>query len=215
MNESRESAQGGLDGSVAAAKPGRTRWSWRTVDIVVVSVLGAAFGVLFAVWNNLVYPTVAGPLQNSPFAPLVSGVWLLPAVVGALVVRRPGAAVCTEIMASVVSMFAGSAWGLTVFLSGLWQGLGAEIVFAALFYRRWGVVPAVLAGGAAGLAMGLYESTTSSIAPYAWDWKVVYILSAVATGLVVAGVFGYLLVRALARTGVLAPFASGRIQDEI
>ena len=193
----------------------RGRWGWRTVDIVVASVLAAAFGVLFAAWNNLVYPTISAPLQSSPAAPLLAGVWLLPAVVGALVVRKPGAALFTEVVAATISMFFGSAWGLTVFLSGVWQGLGAELVFALLFYRRWGFVPAILAGAGAGLAMGLYEASVSSIAPYAWDWKVVYVLCAVATGTVVAGGLGYLLVRALARTGALAPFAAGRAQDEI
>ncbi|WP_298331636.1 ECF transporter S component [Haloactinopolyspora sp.] len=200
--------------SETSASP-RRRWGWRTVDIVVASVLAAAFGVLFAAWNNLVYPTISAPLASSPAAPLIAGVWLMPAVVGGLVVRKPGAALFTEVVASTISMFFGSAWGLAVFMSGVWQGLGAELVFALLFYRRWGFVPAILAGAGAGLAMGLYEATVSSIAPYAWDWKVVYVLCAVATGTVVAGVLGYVLVRALARTGALAPFAAGRTQGEI
>ncbi|WP_026875096.1 ECF transporter S component [Jiangella gansuensis] len=190
------------------------RHRWRTVDIVVASVLGVTFGLLFAIWNNFIYATVAGPLSGTPAAPLVAGVWLLPAVVGGLVIRKAGAALYTEVVAATVSMFAGSAWGLSVFMSGLWQGLGAELVFALFFYRRWGLWAAVLAGGGAGLAMGLYESIVS-VAEFSADWKLIYVLCAVATGLVIAGVLGYLLVRALARTGVLASFASGRVQSEI
>ncbi|PSL01884.1 energy-coupling factor transport system substrate-specific component [Haloactinopolyspora alba] len=190
------------------------RWRWRTVDIVVASVLAVAFGVLFAVWNNLIYPAISGPLTGSPAAPLIGGVWLLPAVVGGLVIRRPGAALYTEVVAATVSMLFGSAWGLSVFLSGVWQGLGAEVVFALLAYRRWGVVAAVFAGAGAGLAMGVYEGFVLN-APYAWDWKIVYTLCAITTGVVIAGVLGSVLVRALARTGVLAPFASGRAQAEV
>ncbi|SDU54852.1 ECF transporter S component [Jiangella alkaliphila] len=189
------------------------RHRWRTVDIVVASVIGVVFGVVFAVWNNLLYSVINAPLGALPIAPLASGVWLIPAVLGALVVRRPGAALYTEVLAATVSMFFGSAWGLSVFLSGVWQGLGAEVVLALLVYRRWGLGAAVLAGGGAGLAMGLYEIVTY-VPTYSWDWKVVYTGCAVVAG-VAAGVLAWLLVRALARTGALAPFAAGRAQNEI
>ncbi|TDE08763.1 ECF transporter S component [Jiangella asiatica] len=190
------------------------RQRWRTVDIVVASVLGVTFGLLFAVWNNLIYTTVSGPLDGTPTGPLVAGVWLLPAVVGGLVIRKAGAALYTEVVAATLSIFFGSVWGLSVFMSGVWQGLGAELVFALLLYRRWGLGAAVLAGGGAGVAMGVYEIIVS-VPQYSADWKLVYVLCAIATGLVVAGVLGHLLVRALARTGVLASFASGRTQSEI
>ncbi len=193
------------------AQPRRHRW--RTVDIVVASVIGVVFGVVFAVWNNLLYAVINAPLGALPIAPLASGVWLIPAVLGALVVRRAGAALYTEVLAATVSMFFGSAWGLSVFLSGMWQGLGAEVVLALLVYRRWGLGAAVLAGGGAGLAMGLYQLVTY-VPTYSWDWKVVYTGCAVVAG-VAAGVLAWLLVRALARTGALAPFAAGRAQNEI
>ena len=199
--------------SEQATVPAR-RHRWRTVDIVVASVLGVTFGVLFAVWNNVVYATISAPLSGSPAQPVIAGVWLIPAVVGGLVIRKAGAALYTEVVAATVSMFFGSAWGMSVFMSGVWQGLGAELVFALLLYRRWGLVAAVLAGGGAGLAMGVYEVVVY-VSTYAADWKLVYVLSAVATGLVLAGGLGWLLVRALARTGALAPFAAGRAQSEI
>lgn len=190
------------------------RRTWRTVDIVVAAVLGVTFGLLFAAWNNFVYPTISAPLSGSPFGPLLAGVWLLPAVVGGLVIRKPGAALVTEVVAATLSMLFGSVWGLTVFMSGAFQGLGAELVFALFAYRRWGLGAALLAGGGAGLAMGLYE-IVSYVPTYSADNKAIYVGSAIATGVVVAGALGWLLVRALARTGALAPFASGRAQSEI
>lgn len=199
---------------VQSTQPARPPRRWRIVDIVVASVLGVAFGVLFAAWNNFVWPTISAPLSATPASPLLAGVWLLPAVTGALVIRKPGAAFYTELLAATVSMFFGSAWGLSVFMSGVWQGLGAELVFAALAYRRWGLGAALLAGGGAGVAMGGYEI----IVYYPGldiPWKAAYVGSAIATGVVVAGGLGWLLVRSLARTGVLAPFASGRAQAEI
>jgi energy-coupling factor transport system substrate-specific component len=187
---------------------------WRTVDIVVASVMAVAFGLLFAAWNNFVYPTISVPLSGSPFGPLIAGVWLLPGVVGGLVIRRAGAAFYTEFLAATVSLFFGSSWGLTVVMSGVWQGIGAELVFLLLAYRRWGVTAAVLAGMGAGLAMGIYESIVY-VPDYSPSWKLAYIAAAIVTGAVVAGYLGWLLARSLARTGALAPFASGRAQAEI
>ncbi|HEU4543150.1 MAG TPA: ECF transporter S component [Jiangellaceae bacterium] len=200
--------------SVRSTHPASPPRRWRIVDIVVASVLGVAFGVLFAAWNNFVWPTISAPLSATPATPLLAGVWLLPAVVGALVIRKPGAAFYTELLAATVSMFFGSAWGLSVFMSGVWQGLGAELVFAAFAYRRWGLGAALLAGGGAGVAMGVYE-TIVYYPEFDVPWKAAYIGSAIATGIVVAGGLGWLLVRSLARTGVLASFAAGRAQAEI
>lgn len=195
-----------------AAGPRSTR-RWRTVDIVVAAVIGVAFGLLFAAWNNFIYP-LFGAFRETPFSPLVAGVWLLPAVVGALIVRKPGAALFTELLAATVSLFFGSVWGLTVFMSGLWQGLGAELLLALLAYRRWGFGAALLAGSGAGLAMGINE-TIVYVATYSMGNKAIYIGSSVVTGIVIAGALGWLLVRGLARTGALAQFPSGRAQTEI
>jgi energy-coupling factor transport system substrate-specific component len=189
------------------------RHTWRTVDIVVASVLGVAFGLLFAAWNNFVYPTVSLPLEATPFSPAIGAIWLMPAVIGGLVIRKAGAAVYTEVVAATTSMLFGSVWGLSVFMSGVWQGLGAEVVFALLVYRRWGVVGSVVAGAGAGLAMGINQSIVS-VPEFSLGWKSVYVLAAMAAGLV-AGILSWLLVRALARTGVLSPFASGRTQAEV
>jgi energy-coupling factor transport system permease protein len=191
--------------------PGRRRW--RTVDIIVASVLGVAFGVLFAAWNNFVYPTISAPLMSTPFSPAIGAIWLMPAVIGGLVIRLPGAALYTEVVAATTSMLFGSAWGMSVFMSGLWQGLGAELIFALLAYRRWGAGAALFAGAGAGLAMGVNQAIVS-VPEFSLDWKAVYVASAVVAGLV-AGALSWMLARALARTGALAPFASGRAQHEI
>ena len=50
-------------------------------------------------------------------------------VVGGLVIRRPGAALLCEVVAALVSMLPGTKWGFTTLVSGVLQGLGAEIAF--------------------------------------------------------------------------------------
>jgi energy-coupling factor transport system substrate-specific component len=186
-----------------------TRRRWRTVDIVVLSVVAVAGGVVFWGWSQL-WTTTSGAFSAFPPAQAVMyGVWLAPGVVGGLVVRKPGAALYTELVASMVEALLGSSWGLTVVAYGLAQGAAPELVFAVFAYRWWRLPVPVLAGAAAGLA----AATLDLVIYYgAWrgDWKLTYVALVVTSSAVVAGAGGTLLVRALARTGVLQPFASGR-----
>src|SRR3712207_167576 len=81
---------------------------WRTVDIVVTAVLGVAFGVVFWAWGLLWNATGVAFTAFPPAQAFMYGVWLLPAVVAPLVVRRPGAALFAELVASIVSALLGA-----------------------------------------------------------------------------------------------------------
>ncbi|MGH2407001.1 MAG: ECF transporter S component [Candidatus Limnocylindrales bacterium] len=183
---------------------------WRTVDIVVAAVIGVAFGVVFWAWNNVWGATA--PLFDAvkPAQYLISGVWLMPAVVAPLVVRKPGAALFAELVAAVVSALLGSVWGLDVLLSGFVQGAGAELIFAFGLYGAWGLTPALLAGAGAAIGEALhdipiyYPSDT-----FALEFQAAIVAMMLVSGVVVAGFGGWLLVRALRSAGVLEAFASG------
>ena len=183
--------------------------SWRVVDIVVASVLGVACGVVFWLWNGASVP-VGGALAFSPgLQGFLSGGWLFAGVLGGLVIRKPGAAVYTEVLAAVVSMLAGSQWGFSTLIWGAVEGLGAEIVLALFLYRHWNVVVGFLAGAGAGVTTGLMD-TTFYYGAWAVDYKIVYIVCSIVSGALVAGLLPWLAVRGLARTGALSRFASGR-----
>ena len=134
---------------IAAVGAATARARWRVVDIVVASQLGVVGGLLFAVWNIGPYAWIS-PLIAPPVSALFVGVWLLPGVLGGLVVRKPGAAVYTELVAASVSALVGNQWGFSTVWYGLLEGLGAEVVLAVLLYRRFGLPVALLSGAAAG-----------------------------------------------------------------
>lgn len=187
----------------------RTTTTWRVVDIVVASVIAAACSVVFIAWNvayqgpsTLLTPLLPG-LQG-----LVNGPWLFAGVLAGLVVRRPGAAIYAELVAAVIEALVGNQWGVTTLISGAVQGLGAEVVFAALLYRRFGPGVAFLAGAGAGLG----ETVVDLLLYYPGSkpvFVVIYALSTMLSG-AVFGFLSWLLVRALARTGALSRFAAGR-----
>lgn len=200
------------DGRAApsSASGGRARFRWRVVDIVVLAVLAAACGVLFWAWSTLVYPLAgAAAAAYPPAGGLMVGGWLLAGPLGALIIRRPGAALACELLAAIFQGLLGTTFGVTVVLSGLIQGAAAEAVFALTGYRRFGPLVAVASGLAAG-AVG----TASECLIYYYEWpaphQLVYVILGSVSGAVIAGIAMWGLVRALRGTGVLAGLASGR-----
>ena len=182
---------------------------WRTVDIVITAVLGVAFGVVFWAWGVVWNATGAAFAAFPPAQAVMYGVWLLPAVVAPLIVRKAGAGLFAEFLAAVVSALLGSAWGAQVLIYGLFQGLAGEAGYAAFRYRRFGwpqaLLSAVLAGAMAAALDLFYWYPT-----WAGGWKLTYLVVVVVSTVLVAGLGGRALVRALARTGALDSFASGR-----
>ncbi len=195
-----------LDGAQAPAA--RQAAAWRTRDIVVVAVIGVAFGVVFWVWGlawgafeplNLVLPV----LRDALYA-----VWLVPAVLAPLIVRRPGAALFAEMVAAGVSALLGSQWGVDTLLSGFVQGAAAELVFAFTLYGVWSLPVLAVA------------SVASAAAAWVHDWVLYYpdfavdvqllrgVLMGISALVFVAG-GSVLLVRALRRAGVLEGFPAG------
>ncbi|HJT64728.1 MAG TPA: ECF transporter S component [Candidatus Limnocylindria bacterium] len=180
---------------------------WRTVDIVVTAALGVAFGVVFTGWN-VVFNAVAAPAFAPPLY-LLSGVWLIPAVLAPLIVRLPGAALLAETMAATVSLLLGSPYGLDTIFSGLVQGAGAELVFALALYRRWTLPMSVLAGCGAAVGMWFHDMTVYFVG-VALPIQLAYGAFMLLSGALVAGVGSWYVVRLLRPTGVLAAFPSGR-----
>ena len=182
---------------------------WRTVDIVVTAVLGVAFGVVFWAWG-LLWAALDAPFTAFPPAQAVMyGVWLLPAVLAPLIVRKPGAALFAELIASIVSALLGSSWGTLVLLYGLLQGAAGEVGFAVFGYRRFGWPQALLAALGAG-AMAAFLDLLNYYPDWASSWKIAYVVLVVVSTTVVAGAGGMALTRALRASGALSSFGSGR-----
>lgn len=199
-------------GTVRASAP---LLGWRTIDLVTAAMLGVAFGVIFWGWDIL----YKGPLELvfvafKPSSGLVAGVWLIPAVVGGLVVRRPGAALLAEMVAANVEMLLGNAWGPAVLLSGLLQALGVEMVLAVFLWRRFGPTTAALAGALSAVLEVVVYEWWSYWVDWSWAYKFVYLGAFIVSGALVAGLGGWAITRALARAGALSAFPPGQEERE-
>jgi energy-coupling factor transport system substrate-specific component len=194
-------------GSILASRP---LAGWRTVDLLTIAFLGAAIGIAFWGWGVFYNgPLSAIKFTFLPAAGLFAGPWFLAGVIGGLVVRRPGAALLCEVVAALVSMIPGTEWGATVLVSGIVQGLGAELAFALLGYRFFGVFAAVLAGALSGPFAATYESLTWA-KDWALNWKFAYAGILAVSGAGWAGLGGWALTKALASAGALGAFPAGQ-----
>lgn len=188
-------------------------WRWRVVDIVVAAVLGVAIGLLFWGWNVVGGAWFGAADALTPgLGGIAVGIWLIGGVIGGLVIRKPGAALVVEVVAAIVSMLIGNVWGVSTVLSGLVQGLGAELVFALFLYRRFGLGVAALAGVGAAVAAWIFELFYGSSPNIlkSLEFNTIYLVCVAVSGAILAGIVGWLLVRALAKTGALSRFAAGR-----
>lgn len=191
----------------AGASPGlAVDPQWRTRDILVAAVIGVAFGVVFWAWGAAAWPALAplnGPLPV--LQDLFYAVWLVPAVLAPLIIRKPGAALFAEMVAAGLSALLGSQWGIDTLLSGFVQGAAAELVFAFTLYRIWSLP-----------ILGI-AAVASAAAAWIHDWVLYYgevaleiqiargIAMAISAVVIVA--FGSVaLVRSLRRAGVLEGF---------
>lgn len=189
--------------AVLAARGASESSRWRTVDIVVVAVLAVAFGVVFYAWNAYVWVWLGW--IDKPWEYAISGMWLMPAVVAPLIVRKPGAALFAEMVAAAVSTLLGSQWGPDTLLSGFVQGAAAELVFAFTLYRVYTFPVLALA------------ALASAAAAWIHDWALYYAAVDVATQILVGIAMGIsavvivaggsvLIYRALRSSGVLEGF---------
>lgn len=186
---------------------------WRVVDIAVASVIGVASAVIYwvvalvttAPWGVLeaIVPGLAG---------IFNGLWLFAAPLAAVIVRKPGAAIYAEVVAGVLEALLGNQWGgLDTFAIALVQGVGAEIAFAVFVYRKWNVGTMLLSGALSGVACWGYSFFTHLQAiDIAGSYGIVYLIATIVSGALVAGLLMWYLYIAIAKTGALDKFVSGR-----
>jgi energy-coupling factor transport system permease protein len=187
----------------------RTGWNFNysTRDIVIIAVIAAITGVINTgvaqVWN----------LANSSLGPLggalLQGAFMWGYVLVIWLVRKPGAALFLGIIESAVEILLGNPAGIGALGWGITQGLGIEIVMAISNYSSYGLLTALVAGAASSQFGTIWTAIL-----YGWDpttasavWLAVPIN--LISGLVISGLLGFYLFKALARTGLIRSAASG------
>lgn len=134
--------------------------AWELKDIIMMAILGVVFSAVYlAVFDGgMVLSTLLAPSGLSNFAfEIIYGVWFMAATLAAYIIRKPGVALATEVLASAIELLMGNSGGLTVVLTGVIQGAGAEVIFALFRYKKWDLISMSLAGMLSAVFIFVYE----------------------------------------------------------
>lgn len=177
-------------------------FGWTLREILIVAVLGAVFGVLYLAWVQvwLIAQAVFGPVTMD----VVMGFWFIVSIIAAAIIRKPGAALVSELLAAATQILLGSPAGLLLLLTGLVQGAGAEAVFAATRWRDYRLPVLIAAGVGASVFSFIYTWIRFNYGALAPGLLVTMFVLRCLSGALLGGVLGHFIVEALYRTGVLS-----------
>lgn len=186
---------------------------WSVADIAVGAALGVACGLVFWAFNfgyKAVSPLLGALLPG--LASLLHAFWYFSGPLAVLIIRKPGAAIFVNIVGSAAEMLLGNQFSVGfVFVSAAMQGLAAEIPFALTRYRRYSLSRSIAAGALTALEYGFYLLFFRYQAVALFSPRgIIHMASELVSGVVIAGVCSWFLYVAIARTGALDHFASGR-----
>jgi energy-coupling factor transport system substrate-specific component len=171
----------------------------KLTDILVTIIIALIFGLVYKLWGPLygVVSTFGLHLEQ-----LIYGMWFIAATVAFLIIRKPGVALLAEVAAAHGEFIFGGEWGVATLIFGLGQGLAAELVFAAFGYKRYNVFVVSLAAIASTVASIVIDYYYGYIGDLAL-WNLLLMFGARFLGaILIAGIFAYLIVSALEKTGV-------------
>ena len=201
----------GAAGEVSAKT---TTWRWTTADIAVGAALGVACGLVF--WGfNFAYVSILSPAMGAILPGLASvfhAFWYFSGPLALLIIRKPGAAIYVNLVGSAAEMLLGNQFSFSfVFISAALQGLFSEIPFAIALYRKYNLSLTIAAGALTALEYAFYllffqYQAVSLFSPRG----IIHTISELVGGVLFAGVLTWLLYVAIAKTGALDHFASGR-----
>ncbi|BCH33860.1 putative HMP/thiamine permease protein YkoE [Mesorhizobium sp. L-8-10] len=176
--------------------------AWTLRDILIVTVLGAVFGVLYLAWVQvwLIAQAVFGPVTMD----VVMGFWFIVSIIAAVIIRKPGAALFSELLAAATQILLGSPAGLLLLVTGLVQGAGAEAVFAATRWRNYRLPVLIAAGIGAAIVSFVYTWIRFDYGALAPGLLVTMFVLRCLSGALLGSVLGHFIVEALYRTGVLS-----------
>ena len=196
-----------------SSKPENRRWRWTAADIAVGAALGVACGLVF--WGfNFAYawlsPLIGGILPG--LASVLHPLWYFSGTLAVIILRKPGAAIYVNLVGSAAEMLLGNQFSVGfVFASAALQGLFAEIPFMVTRYRVYNLPISVVSGALVALEYGVYLMLfrCQGVA-FLSARGIVHMVSELVGGVLIAGVMSWYLYRAIAATGALDRFASGR-----
>ena len=188
----------------------KTTWTWSALDVVALGIVGVITGVIFWVAAVYLWPALA---IGGPFVQLsIYGLWFTGATMAMYIIRKPGASFGGEMLGALIEYILGTVFGPYVLIWGAFQGVAAEVAFAARLYKKYDYVTMSLAGVLAGIVVVIptyiwYKPLIDdayNLLGYAGI--IIFILLHSFSGALIAGIGVKIAIDKLALTGILDVF---------
>ncbi|NLY77264.1 MAG: ECF transporter S component [Tissierellia bacterium] len=107
-------------------------------EIVVLAMISALMGVVFTGIDSIYEPltALAGPFGGA----IIYGVYLISALIGMYIVRKPGAGLIGSLFTGVINLLMGSPYGIHIIVASTLQGLGVEIPMFLGKYKKFNLL---------------------------------------------------------------------------
>lgn len=179
-------------------------------DILVTVLIAVVFAIIYNIWN-FVYNALQ--VTGLHLEELSYGMWFMAAVVAYLIIPKPGIAVLAEFAAGAGETIVMGRFDIPTMIYCLLQGLACEIIFAIFRYQSRSAMVAMLAGLLAAVVTLPLDFAYGYLAEIAGWNLALYIGFRLISGIVVAGLASYYIVKALDKTGVTKLFRQSSRSD--
>ena len=183
---------------------GNNKIKWKLNEIVLVSVLSIALGVIWWGWT-FIYNLLDPILRPLGLNYLVVGFWFTGGTLLPYIIRKPGAAFFSETLAAVIEGFI-TQWGITAIFWGMVQGALSELIFAIPRYKKYNLLIMILSGIAASIGSYTLDFFYSKYYSLGVKIIIVQIIAIMISGAVLGGILAKIIGDGLKNTGVLNQF---------
>lgn len=179
-------------------------------EILVTVLISVIFAIIYNLW--WLFYNVA-QVAGLHLEQLTYGVWFMAAIVCYLIIPKPGIALLAEFAAGAGETIVMGKFDIPTIIYALLQGLACEIVFAIFKYQSRSVMVAMLAGLVTALVsfpVDYFYGYLNEVA--GWN-LILFIVFRAISGIIIAGLLSYLLVKALDQSGVTKVFRPASKDD--
>ncbi|MGX0038817.1 energy-coupling factor transport system permease protein [Staphylococcus warneri] len=179
-------------------------------EILVTVLISLIFAIIYNLW--WLFYNVA-QVAGLHLEQLTYGVWFMAAIVCYLIIPKAGIALLAEFAAGAGETIVMGKFDIPTIIYALLQGLACEIVFAIFKYQSRSVMVAMLAGLVTALIsfpVDYFYGYLNEVA--GWN-LILFIVFRAISGIIIAGLLSYLLVKALDQTGVTKVFRPASKDD--
>ena len=179
-------------------------------EILVTVLIAVVFALIYNIWN-FVYKAVQ--VAGLHIEELTYGAWFMAAIVAYLIIPKAGIALLAEFAAGAGETIVMGRFDIATMIYALLQGLACEIIFAIFKYKSRTAMVAMLAGLLAAIVTLPLDFAYGYLAEIA-SWNLaLYIGFRLISGIIVAGLLSYIIVKALDQTGVTRLFRPSSQKD--